>query len=586
MFRSSRSEAWSRGLAGAPPAPRLEASVLLASLALNVLSLGLPIVILQVYDRILPNQSYKTLSVLILSLCVVLLLDGFFRTARSYITGWNAARYEHKTACRMVDRLLGCDLRAIESVSSGVHLDRIQSIDQVREYHAGQARLVMIDLPFVVLFLGLIWFIAGTLVIVPLALLALLGLCAWAIGRRLKGVLEERTHLDDRRHSFIIEVLTGIQTVKLLAMEALMQRRYERLTENGSTNTYRTVILSNLAQNLGGMLTNLIMASVAAYGASFVIAGELTIGGLAASTLLAGRAVQPLLRALSLWALFQNISLANERIAALFELAPETKYDAETMPEISGGFSFEGVSYAFDEGEAPLLDNVNLDVAAGEIVGITGDTGSGKTTLLLLAMGMLKPTAGRVLFDGIDISRRDRESFRQQIAYLPQSANLFQGSILDNLTLFQGRAALEPALEASRMLRIDEIITRLPQGYDTRVGDGAQDDLPAGTKQGIAMARALARRPRLILFDEANSSSDSRSDAVLKEALGQWKGKTAMVLISHRPSLLALADRTYFLENGKLVNPSERSEPARSKPGPQSAPHPESEGASSKGRVA
>ena len=558
MTRGSQGAAWSRGAAGAPPAPRLETSVLLASVAVNLLSLGLPIVILQIYDRILPNQSYETLAALSLSLCVVLLLDGFFRTARSYITGWNAARYEHQAACRMVDRLLGCDLRTIESISAGAHLERIQAVDQMREYLAGQARLVMIDLPFVGLFLALIWFIGGALVLVPLALLGLLGFAAMVIGRRLRTTLAERTELDNRRYSFMIEVLSGVQTVKLMAMEALMQRRYERLTENGASNTYRSVFLSNTAQNLGGLVTNVIMAAVAAVGASSVIAGELTIGGLAASTLLAGRAVQPLLRGLSLWPLFQNIGLARERIDAHFDLVPESNPFAREAPKISGGFSFENVSYAFNEGGPPLLDALDLEVRSGEAIGVTGDTGSGKTTLLLLIMGMLKPTSGRVLFDGLDIGACDAKSLREQIAYLPQSAQLFQGTILENLTLFEGRDATEQALEASRLLRLDEVITRLPLGYHTKVGDGAQDDLPAGLKQGIVMARALVRKPRLILFDEANSAFDTKADAVLKMALGRLKRQATMVLISHRPSLLALADRVYSLQEGKLVHEPDR----------------------------
>lgn len=549
---TEKETSWSRGRAGPVGAPRLEPSVLWASFAINLLSLGLPIVILQVYDRILPNQAYETLAVLILSLCVVLLLDGFFRSARSYLTGWTAARFEHMTACRMVDRLLGSPLAAFESNPPGVHLDRLQSVDQLREFYAGQARLIMIDLPFVVLFLGLIWFIAGLLVLIPVVLLALLGVATWAIGRELKETLAQRRDLDDRRYSFIIEILNGIHTVKLLAMEALMQRRYERLQENGAATTYRTIVLSNLAQNLGGLLTNVIMATVAAVGATYVVAGNLTIGGLAACTLLSGRAVQPMLRALSLWTQIQSITLAKDRAQELFTLEPETAEDAAPAAEISGAFSLEDLRFAYEPGGTVQLDGIDLSVGAGEVIGITGDTGCGKTTLLMLIRSMFRPTSGRVLFDGVDATTMDPQSLRDQIGYLPQNAVLFQGTILENLAMFRGRRATESAMEASQQLQIHEAINRLPAGFETPVGTGSQDDLPAGLRQGIAMARALATKPKLLLFDDANSAFDSRSDARLKAVLQEIKGNATIVLVSHRPSLLSLADRIFLLQDGKL----------------------------------
>ena len=297
---------WSYGWQDTPEPPLVGTSVLLATLTLNVLSLGLPIVILQVYDRILPNAAVETMFWLTLGLCVILLLDGFFRTARSYVAGWNAARYEHGAACRAVDRLLGSDIGSFEREAPGAYLDRMQAIDVLRDYYAGQARLLLVDLPFVLLFLGLIWFIGGVLVLLPIVLLGIFAVVAFVTGRELKQALASRSEIDDRRFNFIIEVLSGIHTVKLMAMEALLQRRYEKLQENGASSTYRATFLSNVAQNLGALLSNLTMVSVASVGAIYVMSGQLTIGGLAACTLLAGRTVQPLLRALGLWTQLQK----------------------------------------------------------------------------------------------------------------------------------------------------------------------------------------------------------------------------------------------------------------------------------------
>lgn len=529
-----------------------DGSVLLSSLALNMLSLALPIVILQVYDRILPNQALDTFAILIIGLIGVLLIDGFFRTARAYLTGWNAARLEHLAGCRAIDRMLAADIGEFEKSPPGAHLDRLYSIDQLREFHAGQARLVMVDLPFVGVFLLLIWFIAGPLVLIPIGLLAVLGAVGLWLGRRLKESVQARAELDDRRYSFIIEVLSRIQTVKLLAMEPLLLRRYERLQESGALGTYKTTRLSNLTQSLGALFSSLVMVAVAATGATMVIADQLSIGGLAASTLLAGRSVQPLLRGLGIWTQVQSVAVAKERIAELFAVPPESRGDENACDELKGEVELHNVTFGYG-GEKPMFEGLDLKIAAGEVIGVSGDTGGGKTSLLMLMMGLLRPDAGKVFYDGVDISNMDPYGLRRQIAYLPQSPALFRGSILDNLTMFQGAERVDEALEAAKMIGLHDKIRRLPAGYGTDIGDGAADQLPSGTRQMIAIARALAGRQRIILFDEANSAFDAQTDAHLKQVLAGLKGKTTMVLVSHRPSLLALSDRIYDIKDGKLV---------------------------------
>lgn len=524
----------------------------LASLAINVLSLALPIVLLQVYDRILPNAALDTFTLLIIGLVVVLLIDGFFRTARAYITGWTAARLEHLIGCRAVDRMLAAAIGEFEKSPPGVHLDRLYAIDQLREFHAGQARLVMIDLPFVGVFLCLIWFIGGPLVVIPIGLLAVLGAMGLWLGRKLKQSIAERVRLDDRRYSFIIEVLSRIQTVKLLAMEPLLLRRYERLQESGALGTYETTRLSNLTQSLGALFSNLVMISVAAVGAAMVVADQLSIGGLAASTLLAGRSVQPLLRGLGIWTQVQSVAVAKARIAELFALAPESRGAEQTWHELSGAIELKAVTFGY-EGEDPMFEGLDLSIAPGEVIGVSGDSGEGKTSLLMLMMGVLRPNAGQVLYDGIDISERDAYSLRRQIAFLPQNPAVFRGSILDNLTMFRGGDRVDEALDAAKMIGLHDKVRRLPAGYATEIGDGAAEQLPSGMRQMIEITRALAGRQRIILFDEANSAFDTQTDAHLKQVLATLKGKTTMVLVSHRPSLLALSDRIYDIKDGKLV---------------------------------
>ncbi len=544
---------WSRGASRAPDDPAHGAAAWLGSFALNVLGLALPIVILQVYDRILPYQATDTLTLLVVGLVVVLMIDGVLRVARGAITGWNSARFEHLASCRALDRLLAEPVGAFEQVSPGVHLDRLSAINVLRDYHAGQARLLFLDFPFITLFLGLIYFIAGWLVLVPVGLFIVLGLVAGLVGIALRRALEERAGLDDRRYSFVIEVLGGLSTIKLLGVEPLMQRRYERLQESTAGASHAVTQISNLAQSVGWLFSNLTMVSVAAGGAVIVMEGGLSIGGLAASTLLAGRAVQPVLRALGLWSQYQSITIARARVAKIFETPAEAPQEGLTCDGLEGAVRLEGLSFSYGGEEAPLFENLNLEVSPGEVIGISGQSGSGKTTFLMLIMGLLQPSKGKVEIDAVDMARLDPYALRRHIAFLPQTGTLFKGSILDNLTLFQGASAVTPALEAAQIVGIDDTIRHLPEGYEMQVGDGASTEIPTGLRQGIAMARALARRPRIILFDEANGGLDEASDARLKKALAALKGRATIIMVSHRPSLLQLADRRFDLREGRLV---------------------------------
>ncbi|MFQ5971147.1 MAG: peptidase domain-containing ABC transporter [Alphaproteobacteria bacterium] len=535
-----------------PDPPRTGSLVLLGSLVVNILSLGLPIVILQVYDRILPNQATDTLFLLVLGLSIVLVLDGVLRFARAYISGWHAMRFEHVANCAAVDRMLASDIATLEAETAGVHLDRLGAIATLRGFYAGESRMIMLDLPFVILFLSLIWAIGGPLVAVPLGIFAVLATAAGFVTLVLRAMLNERASLDERRYSFIIEVLTGIQTVKCWAMEALMQRRYERLQEGGAASTYRVVFVSNLAQAMSTLAANLALAGVAGAGAVFVMRGQLTLGELSACTLLAGRSVQPLLRGLRLWTQFQGLTVALERFSQLFRYPPESVEELEPAPPLNDAITFEDVTFSHEPESPRLLDRVNLRITQGEILAITGDSGNGKTTFLSLIAGILSPTEGRILYDGRDIACYDRGTLRGRIAYIPQSPDLFQGSLMDNLTMFQGPGEIGSSVAAAKQLGLDTIISRLPAGYDTRVGDSVEDEISDGLKQLVVTARGLAKRPDIILFDAANSAVDFASDNALRTTLLGLKDQATIVLVSHRPSLLAIADRLYRLENGRL----------------------------------
>lgn len=527
--------------------------IILGSFTINILSLALPIVLLQVYDRILPNEGLGTLALLITGVGIALLLEGALRMGRSYLTSWAGARFEHQIGTEAVKHLMRSNLASVEQEGSGVHLERLNAMGTLRDFYSGQAILTAADLPFVAIYLLLIYYLAGWLVLVPIGLLVLFALSALFVGIKLRTALKKRSIDDERRYNFIIEVLTGIHTVKGLSMEPLMTRRYERLQENCAQNDHKVALWSNDANNLSNLFSQFTMVLVAALGATIVIDSDLTIGGLAACTLLAGRTMQPIQRALGIWTRFQSIIIAKEDVNTLFAQPVETEADLPPIAKVEGAVELKNVSFRFNEDTPRILDNVSLSLKPGECIALKGEAGCGKTTLLNIMMGTLTPQSGSVMVDQQDMRKYDPDSVRQQIAYLPQDGVVFNGTLLENLTMFRGEEYQEEALRAARLLLLDKVADRLPNGFETRVGDGATDSLPRGIKQRVAIARALVNRPRIVLFDAATSGLDSTGDAVVRAVMERLKGKCTLVIVSFRPSLLKLADRTYELKEGKLT---------------------------------
>jgi len=537
---------------GAGFMPILRPDIILASLFLNSLSLALPMVLLQVYDRIIPNVALQTLSFLIIGLLIVLILDVMLRTARSYLSGWVGAKYEHDMGCYAVEKLLRADLEELEKHSPGVHLDRLSSIDSVRDFYSSQAGLTLVDLPFVFLFLGLLGYIGGALLIVPVMLLIILGGVAFILGVRLKEALNNDTLWEDRRYSFIIQVLTGIHSIKGMAMESLMGRRYEKLLENCSKASYDVIFLSGLSQSIGTIFSQITMISVASVGSILVINNDITVGALAASTLLAGRTVQPLLRALGIWTRFQHIQIANEKLKHIDNIPKERTGETTDLDSIDT-IELKNFCFRYKENDREILSNINLKLNHGDIIGIKGGNGSGKSTLLWALMGGLKPTSGEIRINGKKPECFSTDSLRKNIAYLPQKPIMFRGTILDNLTMFKGDDHIDDALEIADMLELNRILARMPDGYETMIGDGAQSEIPTGIAQRITIARSLGCKPDVILFDEANSGLDTQSDNDLQKLIEKLKNTATIVLVSYRPSLLRLANKQYDLKDGHLI---------------------------------
>lgn len=547
-----------RRLVEAPAALRamrplfLRGDVLGASLAFNITSLALPVALLQVYDRIIPQAAFSTLSLLAAGVATALVLDAVLRELRAHIASFEGARVEHGLGTAFIAKVLAAPAHAVERTPIGEHLDRMAAIEPLRDFETTQAGLAVADIPFLIVFLGLLAYLGGVLVFLPLGLILVFGVIAWRLGSGLHTALLARSQLDDRRYNFIIETLSGLHTIKALALEAQMARRYERLMDATAGAGRQVNALSDLTHALGNGFAGVTTAVVAGIGSLFVINGQMSVGGLAASTLLAGRIVQPALRGLVIWTRLQSIRLARQRLAAIAALPAERPQTAPAAPPLET-LAALSVSFGYARETAPLFEDLSLEVRRGEIVGITGTNGVGKSTLLWLIMGGLDPFTGAVQVNGLPITRFSAASVREQIAYVPQQAQLLQGSVLDNLTRFRPDLHLDDALALAARLGLDKVFAALPEGYDTPIGESGVHALPAGVVQRIAIVRALVGRPRFVLFDEANAALDAQSDAALRDLLTEARESCGIVLVSFRPSLLAVCDRSFALAGRRLV---------------------------------
>lgn len=534
-----------------PDLRRLLPELAAASLLSNLLALALPMAILQIMDRVVSNKSIETLVYLVLGISLALIFEEVLRAVSGLITGWLGARFEHSASVAALERMMCVPMRRYQREEPGAYTEKILSASQVADFYSGQALLVLFDLPFVLIFLVVIYVIGGWLVIVPTALLLIFGFFIVHFGRRIGTDVEKRYIMDDRRLNFLAEVFSNIHSVKTLMMENLLLRRYERLQEANAEEGAALTHGNSMAASMGILFSTILIVCVVFIGAWVVILGSMTPGGLAACMMLSVRALAPLRSALSVWLRYQSFTAANQRLNEILELPCENDEGKPDLPPVSIGLELRGITIKHGEG-VPLFSELSLRVDAGQCIAIQGDSGSGKTILMSLLSSMELPDLGEVLVDGRAFNEFNADSAHKQIALLPQAGTLVAGTILENMTMFDPKLESR-ALEIAKEMGLDHVVAGLKLGYDMPLGEGGGEVMAAGVRQLICIVRAMTQGPSVILFDEANISLDMESDTRLRKYLEKQKGSHTMVLVTHRPSLLSLADKTYTLNEGKLV---------------------------------
>ncbi len=519
---------------------------LLASAMLNLAGLAVPVLLLQLYDRVIPNAAYGTLAALLIGVAVAVALEVALRQARATIGAWVAAQEEHALSRAALDRVLHADPR--HAGRPAALADAMAAIAEWRAHRTGPLAHALADLPFALLFLGFLAWVSPLLA--GAALLAGLPglLAAAALAPLAARAIADRLAAEASRHGLAQEALAAIEPIKAMAAEELLLRRHDRLAATAAAAGRRTTLALQACQALAAAGGQAVIAAVALVGAAQVIAGSLSGGAVAAAILLASRGMEPLARLAAATPTLARAGVARRRIGALLALPREPAGGRAPAP--LRRLSIEALRICRPHGGS-LLQDVSLRIEVGQCLALQGPGGSGKTRLLLAIAGLLPPDQGRILVDGVDRDALDPALLRRQIALLPQRPALLPGRVIDNLTGFDPSKEGE-AMRLAEELGLDVHFNRLPAGYATVVGRGDAQDLPPSIVERVAAVRALLGRPRLILCDDPGAAQDRAGDARLRGLIARLRADAAVVLVTDRPEWLALADRRCRVAQGRL----------------------------------
>ncbi len=530
--------------------PNVCVGLILSTFFINLLSLAFPLVFLQVYDRIIPNQAYSTLILLVVGVVVAMIFENLLRTARGFINAWMDARFEYQLNSKTFHHIMHSQEKDYQKLGSGVHLEQLNSLSALKDMYGGQAVTTLLDLPFLLIYLGLIGYLGGWLVLIPLSVFSMALAFAYLNGLALKETLEKRRTIDGYRMNFVFEVLKGLHTVKTMAMECFMVRRYERLQQSSVDKDYTICMLTNKGQSLTSFFSQLSMVLIVVAGSLQIIAGEMTMGVVAACTLLTSRALQPLGQLTGLWKRLQSVQFAQKKLKNIFSLQLERDNGMLSAEVIQGNIAFQNATY-FRE-DKPLFQEIDLSINAKEMVVLTGENLSGKSTLLKLLARSDQLEQGHILVDGVDVNEFELQSLREKIAYIPHDPAIFNGTILENITNFSTQPLYDDVETLAVFLQISDIVSQLPNGYDTLLDQQSTCRYTLGFLQRIAIARALLHEPQVILFDEVELGVDTETMSALVEIIHRLKGSYTLLMASDNAKFLQMADSVYHLKSGKL----------------------------------
>lgn len=527
--------------------------ILAAALLINLFAVALPMFTMNVYDRVVPNNATETLWVLAVGLAIVLAADVALRLMRGYLIDLAGSRVDVNLSARIMERVLGIRLEN-RPVSTGAFAANLRSFETVRDFITSATVTTLIDLPFALIFLLAMLWIDWPMVL-PSALGIVLAVgYALLVQARMHELSETTYRAGAMRNAYLVESLVGLETVKAMGAEGIMQRKWENSAAFLARVSTQLRLLAATTINGAQGISQLVYLSVIVLGVYRIGQGELTLGGLIACSMLASRAMLPFAQVAGLLTHYHNAAMALATLTQVMGNAVERPADANFVSRghFEGEIEFNGVSFAYPGEENEALHEVSFHLKPGEHVAIIGRVGSGKSTLEKLVLGLYQPTAGSIRLDGVDIRQLDPAELRRNVGYVPQDVTLFFGSLRENIVLAVPEVEDSALLAAAEVGGLMDMVNRHPRGFDMMVGERGES-LSGGQRQGVAIARAVVNTPPILLLDEPTGSMDFSSEDEVKSKLRDYSAGKTLMLITHRTSLLDLVERIIVIDHGKVV---------------------------------
>lgn len=533
---------------------RLLGEVLLASAVLQLFALLTPLFTQVVIDKVLVHKGFTTLHVLAIGMVALALFEAVLGGLRTYLFTHTTNRIDVGLGSQLFRHVLALPLTYFETRRVGDTVARVRELEYIRQFLASNSVTVILDVVFTVLFLAVMWFYSATLTVIVLCSMPLYALLSLVITPIIRTRLNEKFNRGAENQSFLVEAVSGIQTIKAMAVEPPLQRRWDEQLAGYVTASFRATSLMTVAGQIGGFIQKTTTIAILWTGAYLVIGNELSIGQLIAFNMLSGQVVGPLLRLVNLWQEFQQVGISIQRLGDILNTRPEPSYNPNrtTLPAVAGLVSFQNVAFRYRPDGPPVLQRISVTIKPGQVIGIVGRSGSGKSTVAKLVQRLYVPEQGRILVDGIDVTQMDPTWLRRQVGVVLQENFLFNRSVRDNIALTDPGLPMDRVVQAARLAGAHEFILELPEGYDTMVGEHGCS-LSGGQRQRIAIARALVADPRILVFDEATSALDYESEAIIQQNMTQiCKGRT-VIIIAHRLSTVRPVNRIFVLDKGMVV---------------------------------
>ncbi|MDY0038032.1 MAG: type I secretion system permease/ATPase [Zoogloea oleivorans] len=539
---------------------KLLGEVLAVSFALQLFALVTPLFFQVVMDKVLVHRGFSTLDVIAVGLLVVSIFEVVLSGLRSYVFAHTTSRIDVELGARLFRHLMNLPLAYFQARRVGDTVARVRELENIRQFLTGNAITLVLDLFFSVVFIAVMLYYSGWLTLIVLLSLPCYVTLSAGITPILRGRLHEKFNRGAENQAFLVETINGIDTLKAMAVEPQMTRRWDNQLAAYVAAGFRTATLGTIAHEGVSLIGKLVTVATMWLGARLVIDGDLTVGQLIAFNMLAGRVAMPVMRLAQLWTDFQQTGISVQRLGDILNARTEVARDnRSTLPPVKGRIELEQVVFRYRPDAPEVLRSVNLMIQPGEVIGIVGRSGSGKSTLTKLVQRLYVPERGRVLIDGVDLAMADTSSLRRQTGVVLQENMLFNRTIRENIALADPGMPMDAVMRAAKLAGAHDFILELPEGYDTVVGEHGSS-LSGGQRQRIAIARALITNPRILIFDEATSALDYESERIIQNNMKAiCQGRTVLI-IAHRLSAVRDANRIIVLDRGQIVEQGTHTE--------------------------